>query len=132
ADTVSLLHDRGFTAESTNRFDDVLADFDVRQLDLVVFGGQVPEAQRAALKRDILARNGRVSFVQGLSGIPGLIARQVAGAFAPRDRDRESPPCYDADERAITLSLRKFRDVTVIAWWPTASVPPNPVSDSLL
>jgi hypothetical protein len=132
ADTVSLLHDRGFAAESTNRFDDVLAEFDVRQLDLVVFGGQVPEEQRAVLRRDILARNERISFVQGLSGIPGLIARQVAGAFAPIDRVRESPPCYDADERAITLSLCQFRDVTVIAWWPTASVPPNPLSDSLL
>jgi len=104
----------------------------VRQLDLVVFGGQVPEERRATLKRDILARNERVSFVQGLSGIPGLIARQVAGAFAPRDQNRESPPCYDGDERTITLSLRQFRDVTVIAWWPTVSVPPNPFSDSLV
>ena len=47
ADTVSLLHDRGFTAEATNRFDHVLAEFDVRQVDLVVFGGQVPEERRA-------------------------------------------------------------------------------------
>ena len=132
ADTVRLLNDRGFTAEATNRFDDVLAEFDMRPLDLVVFGGQVPEERRATLKRDILARNERVSFVQGLSGIPGLIARQVAGAFAPRDQNRESPPCYDADERTITLSLRQFRDVTVIAWWPTVSVPPNPLSDSLV
>jgi hypothetical protein len=132
ADTVRLLHDRGFTAEATNRFDDVLTEFDVRQLDLVVFGGQVPEERRATLKRDILARNEGVSFVQGLSGIPGLIARQVAGAFAPRDQNRESPPCYDADERTITLWLRQFRNVTVIAWWPTVSVPPNPLSDSLV
>jgi hypothetical protein len=132
ADTVRLLHDRGFTAEATNRFDDVLAEFDVRQLDLVVFGGQVPEQRRAALQRDILARNERVSFVLGLSGIPGLIARQVAGAFAPRDQNRESPPCYDADGRIITVSLRQLRDVTVIAWWPTVSVPPNPLSDSLV
>ena len=132
ADTVSLLHDRGFTAAATNRFDDVLAEFDVRQLDLVVFGGQVPEDRRSALKRGIVAHNERVSFVQGLSGIPGLIARQVEGAFAPRDRDRESPPCYDADERTISLSLRQFRDISVIAWWPTASVPPNPLSDSLV
>src|SRR5689334_24718096 len=43
ADTVRLLHDRGFTVEATNRFDDVLAEFDVRQLDLVVFGGQSEE-----------------------------------------------------------------------------------------
>ena len=91
ADTVRLLDDRGFTAEATNRFDDVLAEFDVRRLDLVVFGGQVPEERRATLKRDILARNERVSFVQGLSGIPGLIARQVAGAFAPRPEPRKSP-----------------------------------------
>jgi hypothetical protein len=28
--------------------------------------------------------------------------------------------------------LRQFRDVTVIAWWPTVSVPPNPLSDSLV
>jgi len=132
ADTVSLLHDRGFTAEATNRFDHVLAEFDVRQVDLVVFGGQVPEERRAALKRDIVARNEGVSFVQGLSGIPGLIARQVEGAFAPEDRNRESPPCYDADEGVITLSLRQFRDVTVIAWWPIASSPPNPRSDSLV
>ena len=91
ADTVRLLHDRGFTAEATNRFDDVLTEFDVRQLDLVVFGGQVPEERRATLKRDILARNEGVSFVQGLSGIPGLIARQVAGAFAPETRTAKVP-----------------------------------------
>jgi len=131
ATTISLLHERGYAAEATNRFDDVMAEFDVRRVDLVVFGGQVPAERRSALKRDMLALNERVIFVQGLSGIPGLIVRQVEGAFAPRDQDRESPPCYDADERAMTLKLRQSRDVTVIAWWPTSVVPPDPQSESL-
>ena len=132
ASTVSLLHDRGYTADATNRFDDVIAEFDLRGVDLVVFGGQVPEERRAALQRDIVRLNEGVIFVQGLAGIPGLIVRQVEGAFAARVQHRESPPSYHADVRTISLSLRQSRDVTVIGWWQTSFVPPDPLSDSLI
>ena len=132
ASAVSLLHDRGYMADATNRFDDVIAEFNLRRVDLVVFGGQVPEERQAALRRDIVRLNERVIFVQGLAGIPGLIVRQVEGAFAVRDEHCESPPSYHAEVRTINLSLRQSRDVTVIGWWQTSFVPPNPLSDSLI
>ena len=73
----------------------------------------------------------RVIFV-GISRHPQAVVRQVEGAFAARDQHRESPPSYHADVRTINLSLRQSRDVTVIGWWQTSFVPPDPLSASLI
>lgn len=130
ADAIALLSDRGYTASATSRFDDVLAEFPVRDLDLVVFGGQVPAVTREQLAAGIAAVNPGVVFVNGLAGIAGLIVAQVEGAFASR---RPQPPqsvSYHAARRTIELWLSQPADVTVTAWWPTSFVPPDPKSDS--
>ncbi|HEY1642008.1 MAG TPA: hypothetical protein VGG35_15055 [Streptosporangiaceae bacterium] len=132
ADTVALLSDRGYTASATNRFDDVLAEFGVRDLDLAVFGGQVPADTREQLKAGLTAVSPGVIFVDGLAGIPGLIVAQIEGALAAR---RPQPPqsvSYAPAGRTIDLWISQPADVTVTAWWPTSVVPPDPKSDSLL
>jgi hypothetical protein len=131
-DAVAGLRDLGHTAEATNDFSDVTARFDVRTIDLVVFGGQVPSDRKAELKEEIGAINPRVIFVQGLAGIPGLIVNQVQGAFAAHDQVPSEVPTSTRDERSIRLTLARPAIVKVTAWWQTAFVPPDPKSDSLL
>ena len=43
----------------------------------VVFGGQVAPHQKAEMRDALLAANPRLAFLQGLSGIPGLIVDQI-------------------------------------------------------
>jgi hypothetical protein len=126
------LRDLGYKAEATNDFADMTARFDAREIDLAVFGGQVPPDLKAELREEISAINPRVIFVQGLAGIPGLIINQVQGAFA---RDHEEPvraPTFMPDEWSIKLTLPCQADVKVTVWWQTSFVPPDPKSDSLL
>ena len=87
-DALAGLRDLGYKAEATNDFADVTARLDAREIDLIVFGGQVPPDLRAELREEISAINPHVIFVQGLAGIPGLIINQVQGAFA---RDHHDP-----------------------------------------
>jgi hypothetical protein len=131
-DSVAGLRDLGFTADATNDFADITSRFDARKLDLIVFGGQVPPDRRAELKQEIGAINPQVTFVQGLSGIPGLIINQVQGAFASNHQDPTEAPTYSPDERSIRLTLARLAEVKVTAWWQTSFVPPDPKSDSLL
>ncbi|MEN0128867.1 MAG: hypothetical protein AAGC49_05455 [Brevundimonas sp.] len=128
---VALLEADGYPTLATNRFDSVLSDVDVSEVDIVVFGGAVPPETKADLAREIRARQPGVTFVQGLSGIPGLIADQVRGAAFARTHD-EADPAPRLDEDAIELALASPREVRVAAWWITALVPPNPSSDSLV
>lgn len=128
-ETVALLGELGYEASATNRFDDVMAEFDPRHVDLVVFGGAVPVELREQLKVDIAAGNPDVVFVHGLAGIPGLIADQVVGASNAHLRLPDELPTYDAGRRTIQLNLAAPREVTVTAWWQTSFVPPDPKSD---
>ncbi|MFL6059890.1 MAG: MFS transporter, partial [Marmoricola sp.] len=48
-ETVALLRERGYDANATNQFDDVLEDYDVSALDVLVFGGMVPLDRKAQL-----------------------------------------------------------------------------------
>ena len=125
------LRDRGHTADGTNDFSDLTGRFDVRTIDLVVFGGQVPPERKAELKDEIRAINPRVIFVQGLAGIPGLIVSQVQGAFAAHDQVPSGAPTYTPAERSIRLTLAHPAIVKITAWWQTSFVPPDPKSDSL-
>jgi hypothetical protein len=61
--------------------------FDAKEIDLVVFGGQVPPDRKTELREEIGALNPRVIFVEGLAGIPGLIVHQVQGAFRAEHQD---------------------------------------------
>lgn len=131
-ESVACLRDVGYKAEATNDFADVTGRFDVKEIDLVVFGGQVPADRKAELRDEIGAINPGVIFVQGLAGIPGLIVRQVQGAFTANHQDPTRAPTYTPDDRSIRLTLAGPADVKVTVWWQTAFVPPDPRSESLL
>jgi hypothetical protein len=131
-ESVAGLRDLGYKAEGTNDFADITGRFDVKAIDLVLFGGQVPPDRKAELTEEIGAINPRVIFVQGLAGIPGLIVNQVQGAFAANQQDHARAPTYTPDDRSIQLTLADPADVTVTLWWQTSFVPPDPKSDSLL
>jgi hypothetical protein len=131
-DSVAGLRDLGYKAEATNEFADVTGRFDARKLDVVVLGGKVPPDRKAELTQQIGAINPRVTFVQGLAGIPGLIIDQVQGAFASEHQDPTRAPTYAPRERSIRLTLASPANVKVTAWWQTSFVPPDPKSDSLV
>jgi hypothetical protein len=130
ATALESLAERGYEASATDDFEDIAAQFDVGHFDLVVFGGQVPPDRKAEMTSVISSVKPDVVFVQGLAGIPGLIAAQVAGAFAARRGEETHAPSYDAGARTIGLSLDRPALVTVTAWWQTSFVPPDPLSDS--
>jgi hypothetical protein len=89
----------------------------VKEIDLVVFGGQVPPDRKAELGEEFGAINPGVIFVQGLAGIPGLIINQVRGAFGPATKTTTRAPTYTPDDRSIRLTLSGPADVKVTVWW---------------
>jgi hypothetical protein len=129
--TVSSLRALGYKATATSDFGDVARQFDLCNVDLVVFGGQVPTARKAELTREIRHMNPRAGFVDGLAGIPGLLVQQVEGAFAADDDKGCLRATYEPKARAIQLTLAREADVRLTAWWQTSFVPPDPKSDSL-
>jgi hypothetical protein len=131
-ESVAGLRDLGYKAEATNDFTDITGRFDVKEIDLVVFGGQVPPDRKAELREEFGAINPGVIFVQGLAGIPGLIINQVRSAFTAGHQDPNHAPTYTPDDRSIRLTLSGPADIKVTVWWQTSFVPPDPKSDSLL
>src|SRR5262245_15841443 len=57
-DTADILRSRGFDADATNQFDAVLTDYDTTNLDVVVFGGMVPQKAKQHLRDEISKVNG--------------------------------------------------------------------------
>ena len=131
-ESVAGLRELGYTAEGTNDFTDITRRFDAKEIDLVVFGRQVPGDRKAELREEFETINPKVILVQGLAGIPGLIINQVRGAFAASHQDSTDAPTYAPDDRSIRLTLSGPTHVKVTAWWQTNFVPPDPRSDSLL
>lgn len=130
-DAIAELQSLGYSARATNDFFNITARFDPREMDLVVFGGQVPADRNAELRKEIAAINPSVIFVQGLAGIPGLIVTQVQGAFAIDHQDALAEPRL-TPERSIAFRLQEPRMVKVTVWWQTSFVPPDPKSESLV
>jgi hypothetical protein len=128
--TVDILRAKGYSADATNQFDRVLDDYDVTDLDVLVFGGMVPAGTKQQLREDISERNPHVTFVQGLAGIAGLIAAQVQAAISAEAPDG-CEVAYDAAQRSVQLTLNDSAPVTVEAWWGTSFVPPEPKSASI-
>lgn len=128
--TVAILRAKGYSADATNQFDQVLDDYDVTDLDVLVFGGMVPADTKQQLREDISERNPHVTFVQGLGGIPGLIAAQVQAATSAEALDG-GEVVYDETQRSVQLTLNDSAAVTVEAWWGTSFVPPEPKSASM-
>src|SRR5512132_3986434 len=131
-ESVAGLRDLGYKAQATNEFTDITGRFDLKEIDLVVFGGQVPPDRKAELREEIGAINPQVVFVQGLAGIPGLIINQIQGAFAADEQQAIAAPTFTPDDRTIRFTLTRPAQLKVTAWWQTSFVPPHPKSDSLL
>jgi hypothetical protein len=131
-ESVAGLRELGYKAEATNDFSEITGRFDVKEIDLVVFGGQVPPDRKAELREEFGAINPEVIFVQGLAGIPGLIINQVRGAFTAGHQEPSHAPTYTPDDRSVRLTLSGPADIKVTVWWQTAFVPPDPKSDSLV
>ena len=130
SELVTILREKGYAAGATNEFDRSLDLFDAAQLDLVVFGGMVPPDTKEHLRDQISTRNPAVAFVQGYAGIPGLIAAQAEAALGDGTTGPAASVTYDARSRSIGISLDRPQHVTVVAWWHTSFVPPEPKSTS--
>jgi hypothetical protein len=98
-DSLAGLRSLGYKAAAIDDFADISARFDVKDVDLVVLGGQIPPNRKARLKEEIGAINPHVIFVQGLAGIPGLIVNQVQSAFSSARQNQSGEPTYDPRER---------------------------------
>ena len=128
-DAADILRSKGFHADATNQFDEVLTEYDTTSIDVVVFGGMVPPGTKQYLTEEISKGNGRVTFIQGLAGIAGLIVAQVQGATSTaRDDDGVA---YDTTTRTVHLTLKERSRVVVEAWWGTSFTPPEPTSTSM-
>jgi hypothetical protein len=128
-DAADILRGKGFHADATNQFDEVLTEYDTTTLDVVVFGGMVPPDTKQYLREEISKVNDHVTFVQGLAGIAGLIAAQVEGVASSATGD-DNGVAYDTTERTVRLALREPAQVVVEAWWGTSFTPPEPKSTS--
>jgi hypothetical protein len=125
---VEILRAKGYSADATNQFDRVLQDYDVTYLDFVVFGGLVPPDTKQYLRDEITQRNPGVTFIQGLSGIGGLIAAQVQAA----DTVDDLQVAYDEENRSLQVTLNEPAQVAVEVWWATSWTPPEPKSTSMM
>src|SRR5258708_5108351 len=99
-DIAEILRGKGFHADATNQFDEVLAQYYTTNLAIVVFGGMVPPATKRHLRDEISKVNRRATFVQGLAGIAGVVAAQVEGA-ASASGDDGVGVTYDAARRTL-------------------------------
>ena len=132
-DTAAALRDLGHAAQATNEFlGDITGRFDLTDTDLVVLSGAVPHDRKAELKQQIAAINPKVTFLEGLAGIPGLITSQIQEALTTSHQGPTRAPAYTPGDRTIRLTLAAPAAVKVTAWWWTSTVPPDPTSGSLL
>src|SRR5882757_3051571 len=127
-DAVDILRRKGFHADATNQFDDVLTAYDTTNVDVVAFGGMVPPNTKQYLRDEISKVNAHVTFVQGLAGIAGLIAAQVEGVMSTAGDI--NGVAYDTTKRTVQLTLQEPARVIVEAWWATSFTPPEPTSTS--
>lgn len=125
-----LLRDKGYHADVTNQFDQILNDYDVANLDVLVFGGMVPPDTKQHLREEITRRNPRITVVQGLAGIPGVIAAQVQAA-ASGDSGNVGDVTYEQSQRTLRITLDDAEHVSVEALWGTSFTPPEPTSTSM-
>lgn len=127
---VDLLRAKGYAADATNQFDQVLDDYDVSDLDVLVFGGMVPADTKQHLRDETSRRNNQVIFVQGLAGIAEVIAAQVE-AVTYGDPSDAAEIGYVADDRTLRIALSDPAHVVVEASWAASFKPPEPTSASL-
>ena len=128
-ETVQILRDNGQSAGATNDFQNVPSLFEPAAVSAVVFGGMVPPDMKESLRGQLRAANARIEFIQGLAGIPGLIAAQVEAALAPALDDAATAD-YEPVTRVVKLDLDSPQRVRLVGFWGTSFVPPEPASTS--
>jgi hypothetical protein len=126
-DAVALLRERGYAANASNQFDRLLDDYDMRDVDLVIFGGMVPPDKKEQLRAEIEALNPAASFLQGLGGIAPLLVAQVEQFFAGPASGIE----YDAARRTVRLRFAHPERAVVQGLW-AKFVPPEPIAQSVI
>ncbi|WP_133434160.1 hypothetical protein [Aeromicrobium phragmitis] len=124
-DSVRMLRDRGYAANASNQFDTLLDDYDLREVDLVIFGGMVPPTTKDHLATRIRQINSQAHFLQGLAGIAPLLVAQVEEHFS----GAVSGVTYDPNARSFRLALADAASVTLHGLWATF-VPPDPVAQT--
>jgi hypothetical protein len=129
---VEILRQRGLTAIASSDVDNPAVEAESGRLKVVVFGGQVAPDKKAEIQAQLQTGNPGLKFVQGLAGIPGLVADQAEDAILPEQLIPGQAPIFDASRRAIVLSTFAALDVVVTIYWATELVPPDPKSDSLV
>lgn len=127
---VEMLRDKGFRADVTNRFDQVLDDYDVTDLDILVFGGMIPPDTKQHLSEEVAERNTGITLLQGLAGIPGVIAAQVEAARYGSEAPGIGHVTYHDSDRTLKVVLDSPQHVSVEALWGTSFTPPEPTSTS--
>ena len=89
----------------------------------------MPPDTKEHLREEISGRNPAIAFVQGYAGIAGLVAKQVEAALSVGTTGPTASVTYE-ESRSIAISLGGPQTVTIIAWWHTSFVPPEPKSTS--
>jgi CheY-like chemotaxis protein len=130
AATAELLREKGYRADVTNQFGEVLADYDLADLDVLVFGGMIPPDTKQHLTEETTRRNAGITLVQGLAGIPGVIAAQVQ-AITASGSPETGRAAYDETTRTLSLTLGEAEHVSIEALWGTSFTPPEPKSTSM-
>jgi hypothetical protein len=90
----------------------------------------VPPGTKRHLGDEITKRNPGITFVQGLAGIAGVIAAQVAAVTSGVSAGAAEIG-YDAENRTIRVTLPDAARVTIEALWMTSWTPPEPASTSM-
>lgn len=110
---VERLRSLGYAANGSNRFGRLLEDYDVRDVDLILFGGLVPPEIRASVENEVARLNPSAHCESGRGGLAPLLAAQVQEHF------QGSVPgvAYTPDPRSISVRLAERAMVRVDAWW---------------
>jgi len=122
---VTILRERGYAAGATNEIDRTLDLFDAGQFDLVVFGGMVPSDTKEHLREQISTRKPG-DLRPRLRRHPRTGRRAGETALSDGTIGPSASIPYDGQSRSIGISLDGPQGVTVIAWWATSFVPPEP------
>ena len=129
-DAAGILRSKGFHADATNQFDEVLTEYDTTNIDVVVFGGMVPpDAKQHLTRRDLQGQRPR--------HLRAGTRRNRQASSPPRSRaSRRLPETTTAwpttrRTRTVQLTLQEPAQVVVEAWWATSFTPPEPTSTSM-
>ena len=94
---VDRLRELGYGANASNQFERLLEDYDVREVDLVLFGGMVPPPMRERLEHEVARINPSAQCASGRGGLAPLLAAQVQEHF----QGAASGVAYRAETRSI-------------------------------